>query len=240
MSQSVLSSRWGLCLGGLLALSGCKKDEPLAPTPPAANQGSGPATATSGGEGLAGGEGTPPQNSGPLALAFQKVARPYGDIPMLGLDGTPKRLSEVATAKVVFMVPWFSIQGSHHLTFAEQVKGLLADVPEAQVLVFSADRAVNPEDREVLQSLVKEAGITVPVWTDRDLKLLAIVNASNPGARPAGNALWVAPLTAFSQHLEQLEPSHWDTDDLPALKEKLQSQVKRLLAEAAKASAATP
>src|SRR5690606_22465810 len=130
---------------------------------------------------------------------------------------------------VVFVVPWFTLHGASALQFAAQVQELLADEPRAQVFVTSADRAIKAEDREVLQTLIREAGVEVPVWTDPELKLLAVINTSNTGERPEGNnALWVAPMTAFSQGLEAVEFSFWDTDDLPALKKQLLAQVERL------------
>jgi hypothetical protein len=208
-----------LCLSPLVLGTGRKRDQPQAVEASSASAESAPAP-------------TPPESGdrGPMALVHQTVERPYRDIPMLSLDGASTNFGEIATAPVVFVVPWFTIHGSGALHFAAQIQELLTDVPQAQVLVSSADRAITPEDREVLQTLVKEAGIDVPVWTDPELKLLAVINASNTGERPSGNALWVAPLTAFSQRLEAVEPSYWDTDDLPALKAKLRAQVQRLAA----------
>lgn len=222
--------RLSLCLGvPLLLLAGCKRDAaPEAPEPTDTATVSTPTRAA-----------PPEADTGPMALVNQAVARPYRDIPMLGLDGTPTTFGGIATAPVVFVVPWFTIGGSDMLHFAEQIQTLLADVPEAQVLVTSADRAVSAEDREVLTTLVREAGVSVPVWTDPELKLLAVINASHTGDRPPGNALWVAPLTAFGHGLETVETSHWDTDDLPALKEQLRAQVRRLTAVADQAGAAT-
>lgn len=160
---------------GALLLTSCKKEEPPAP---------------------------PVQ----MRPAFSNLRMPVRSdpvsIPLVGTDGAQVTLGQVATGKVVVVIPWVPPQQQDAEKRIKELRDALGDLQGVQLLPVNVQRAPTPEHLEMLAKLARDQKL--PIYVDAEVKLLPFINDHLRVRAKNRKVMTIPQYLVFTHNLRQL------------------------------------
>lgn len=161
---------------GLLAVAGCKKEEPAAPL--AVQMRPGFAHLVT------------PAKSDPAA------------IPLMGTDGSSVTFGQIATGKVVVVIPWVPPQQQEALERIRELNKALEGVSGAQVIALNVQRA--PKEAYLAEMAKLSRDEAIPVYVDAEVQFLPFINEHLRVRARNRKVMTIPPYVLFAGSLRQV------------------------------------
>src|SRR5690606_957160 len=131
----------------------------------------------------------------------QPVKADPASIPLLRTDGTEVTLGQVATGKVVVVVPWISLQENAPQRIRD-VRDAVRGLQGVQIIAVNSQRS--PKEAFLRDLAKQEQSLEVPVYVDAQVKLLPFINEHLRMRAKDRKILTVPPYAVFTNSLRNI------------------------------------